>query len=100
MTENSVLLQSNYSGLTGLVEFDTKGMRSNIAIDVMYLDQKGLNKIGNFKPNTIERLSFLTLTEEIDESEDRPINEMTFNVIISVVSLMISYLEFSFPKIW
>lgn len=59
----------------------------------MYLDQKGLNKIGAYKPNSVERLSFLPQYEEIDESGDRPINEMTFNVIISVVSLKLGTLS-------
>lgn len=52
----------------------------------MYLNDKGFNKIGSYKPNNAERLSFLPLTEEIIDSEDRKINEMTFNVIISVVN--------------
>lgn len=54
----------------------------------MSLDIKGLNKIGSFKPSTNERLTFLPPVAEVyNPDEYRPINEMTFNVIISVVLL-------------
>lgn len=53
----------------------------------MFLNVKGFNKIGSYRPNNADRLTFLPPTEEIDDGlDDRPINEMTFNVIISVVN--------------
>lgn len=70
-----------------MIEFDTKGLRSNIEIDVMSLHTGGLTKIGTFKTSTIERLTFLPPPPEIfDPNENRPINEMTFNVIVALVS--------------
>lgn len=99
-------LQSNYSGLTRQIEFDTKGFRSNVEIDIMSLSANGLDKIGTFKPinnellykyadpsasmgtNPNQRLSFFPPKAEIlGSDEDRPINEMTFNVMVSEVFL-------------
>lgn len=54
----------------------------------MNLDETGLNKVGSFKPNAIERLVFKPQKSEIiDPDENRPISDMTFNVIISAVRL-------------
>lgn len=95
-------LQSNYSGLTRQIEFDTKGVRSNVEIDIMSLGVTGLDKIGTFKPvnnellykyadpsmatNLNQRLTFFPPKDEVlGSDEDRPINEMTFNVIVSEV---------------
>lgn len=79
-------LETNYSGLTGQVEFDTSGTRSNVEIDVMILTVDGLNKTGSFKPTNTERLSFLPQNNEDSNSDELPINQKTFKVIISVVS--------------
>lgn len=72
--------------MTRLIEFDPKGLRSNVEIDLMSLSIIGLNKIGTFKLSNSERLTFLPpLIEEYNTDENTPINEMTFNVIISEV---------------
>lgn len=63
----------------------------------MSLDIKGLNKIGSFKPSSNERLNFLPPVVEVyDPDEYRPINEMTFNVIIPVVIFIILIRTFIF----
>lgn len=68
------------------MEFDTSGTRSNVEIDVMILTVDGLNKTGSFKPTNTERLSFLPQNNEDSNSDELPINQKTFKVIISVVS--------------
>lgn len=69
-----------------MIEFDTKRLRSNVKIDIMCLDGNGLNKIGEFKTNDHEPVSFFPVTENVVQSdENKPINEMTFKVIIFVV---------------
>lgn len=78
--------QSNYTGLTGLVEFDTQGLRSNVEIDVLKLDSKGLTQIGSFKPTNTEILTFLPIIEEQIDTDDLPLSATKFNVIISEVS--------------
>lgn len=69
-----------------MIEFDTKRLRSNVKIDIMCLDESRLNKIGEFKTNDYEPVSFFPVTEKaVQSDENKPINEMTFKVIISVV---------------
>lgn len=36
-------------GLTGLIEFDAEGFRSTVSLDVMYVTNKGLQKVNLFK---------------------------------------------------
>lgn len=73
--------QSNYTGLTGAVEFDTKGLRSNLEIEIVYLNEKGLPKAGSFKP---PNLNFLPVKEERVNDENLPISEQTFIVKIAI----------------
>lgn len=79
-------MQSNYTGLTGIIEFDTKGTRSNVEIDVMTLDAKGFTKFGSFNPTRIPRLSILPVEENFVDTSDLPIDQMTFTVITALVS--------------
>lgn len=83
-------VQSNYSGLTGQVEFDSTGIRSDIEIDVMSLDAGGLKKIGSFKP-TRETYPYMPVTdqkEEVVDTSNLPIDQMTFTVITSLVRIV------------
>lgn len=52
----------------------------------MYLSDKGQQKAGTFKPTSNEKLTFLPIEEDDINSDDLPITEMTFNVIIAIVS--------------
>lgn len=68
-----------------MVEFDTRGLRSNVEIDVMSLETKGLRKVGIYKPTG---LVFLPPVEDpTDVNEYRPINEMTFKVLVGLVNI-------------
>lgn len=81
-----LLNQSNYTGLTGIIEFDTKGIRSNVEIDIMSLDAKGLKQIGSFKPTRKQRLNILAVEEDFVDTTDLPLDQMTFTVITALVS--------------
>lgn len=89
LNKNSIEIfinQAYTSGLTGPVEFDTNGVRSNVGIDVMYLDAKGLNKLGTFKPSTLPRLTFEPRIDDHVDNDDLPIEEKFFRVAIAMVS--------------
>lgn len=79
-------MQKKYSGLTGQIEFDNSLLRSEVEIDVLILTEDGLNKTGKFKPSDPERLVFLNRTDDDSNSDDLPISQKTFKVVISVVS--------------
>lgn len=83
---------SNFTGLSGLLEFDTeKGKRTNVAIDILNLDdEKGLKKTGLFQlvpTNNTMRLTFIPKPKE--EASDA-IEDQTFNVVISLVCVVYS----------
>lgn len=80
-------LQTNYTGLSGIVEFDTKGVRSNVRIDIMSLKSDGIKNVGYFKATDDPRLTIFPQEEESISSDDLPINEMKFIVIIALVSV-------------
>lgn len=42
--------QSNYTGLSGVVEFDTNGLRSNVQIDILSLEPEGLIPVSCYNP--------------------------------------------------
>lgn len=71
--------------MTGQVEFDNSGSRSNVEIDVLTLTVYGLNRTGSFKPTNTDRLTIEVQNDENSNSDDLPINQKTFTVIISVV---------------
>lgn len=69
------------------MEFDSTGIRSDIEIDVMSLDAGGLKKIGSFKP-TREKYPYMPVEdqkEEVLDTSNLPIDQMTFTVITSLV---------------
>lgn len=92
---------SSYSGLTGPFEF-TGSKRSNVAVDILNLDDNGLKKVGTFQlipTNQTMRLIFLPKPKE-EESED--IKDQLFRVVISLVCVAYSkisiILKTSFSK--
>lgn len=69
-----------------MIEFDTNRVRSNVEIDIMTLNSKGLNRTGLFKPLEINRLTFYPQAEDTEsQNETKPINQMTFKVIVAMV---------------
>lgn len=80
--------QNFHNGLTGVIEFDTQGLRSNISVDIMDLRWDGLNKIGNWRSEGNYRVNF-TKVEAVEIEGDKdlvPISNKTFKVIIAIVS--------------
>lgn len=89
---------SSYSGLTGSFEFDAfVRKRSNVAVEILNLDDKGLKKIGSFQlipTNQTMRLIFLPKPKE-EQSEE--IEDQNFKVVISLVCVY-STIPMSFSK--
>lgn len=52
MATQFLIFQIKYDGISGRIEFDNVGVRSNITIDVLSLSEDGLNAIGNWTVNT------------------------------------------------
>lgn len=81
---------SNYTGLTGAFEFDSYGKRSNVAIDILNLDdEKGLKKSGSFQLSPANQTMRLTFLEKPKEEASDAIEAQTFNVVISLVCVCV-----------
>lgn len=82
-----ICFQSLHNGLTGDIEFDNHGLRSNISVDIMDLRWDGLNKIGNWKSEGNYRVNFTKVEAPPNESDKDygPISNKTFRVIIALV---------------
>lgn len=84
-TKTNISLQCNYTGLTGPIEFDTFGIRSNIEVDVMVLKPSGLQKTGTYKPSNKPKLNIIPIEEVVIDESDLTIDKMTFTVITALV---------------
>lgn len=84
-------IQSLHSGLTGDIEFDNHGLRSNISVDIMDLRWDGLRKIGNWKSEGNYRVNFTKVEAPTTDSDKDygPITNKTFRVIIAIVNTFI-----------
>lgn len=77
---------SNYTGLTGAFEFDSAGKRSNVAIDIMSLnDDKGLQKVGSFQLLPKDQDKRVTFLPKPAGAASEEIEDQTFKVVISLV---------------
>lgn len=78
-------MQSQIRGLTGDIEFDVKGKRTNFQLDIVELSGSGLNKVGTW--NSTAGLSMARQTvippNEIDTSS---LKNTTFVVLTALVS--------------
>lgn len=89
--------QSLHNGLTGDIEFDTHGLRSNFTVDIMDLRWDGLSKIGNWKSEGNYRVNFTKVEPTLSnyDKDYGPISNKTFRVIIALVNILI----YDFPDI-
>ena len=46
------IFKVNMTGLTGIVEFDSLGFRTNFGLDIVELNTAGLSKVGSWSKNT------------------------------------------------
>lgn len=78
------LLQSEVTGLSGLIKFDHEGFRSDFKLDIIELTSEGLIKKGTW--NTTEGVNFTQTIETEDEANSKmDLRNVTFVVMISMV---------------
>lgn len=70
-------------GLTGEIQFDNEGRRSNIAVEVIELGSHGPFQIGVW--NTTEGFTVTREAPVIDNSDDGSIKNKTFIVLTALV---------------
>lgn len=83
------IFQSLHNGLTGGIEFDNHGLRSNITVDIMDLRWDGLNRIGNWKSEGNYRVNLTKVEAPLNDNDKDygPISNKTFRVIIAIVNI-------------
>lgn len=69
--------------MSGEIQFDNEGRRSNIAVEVLELGSAGVFQIGLW--NTSEGLTVTREAPRIDNSDDGSIKNKTFIVMIALV---------------
>merc|ERR1712128_279391 len=86
-----------FVGLSGPIKFDTSGLRTQFAMDLMELQMTGLTKVGTW--NTLDRLGSAREEEEkIDGGEVDPMANKTF-VICAVLNPPYTMYVESFEKL-
>jgi len=86
-----------FIGLSGPIKFDTSGLRTQFAMDLMELQMTGLTKVGTW--NTLDRLGSARAEEEkLDGGEVDPMANKTF-VICAVLNPPYTMYVESFEKL-
>lgn len=81
--------QSQVHGLTGLVKFDNRGLRKNIAVDVIELTSSGIIKVGTW--NTSEGLNITRSYESTSVIDDGSLRNKSFIVLLTLVNFRINH---------
>jgi hypothetical protein len=77
--------QSKLHGLTGLVQFDNEGLRTNIALDIMELSYNGLHRIGTWNSTENDGLRITRLLPPPSGQENESLQNKTFIVLTALV---------------
>lgn len=78
-------LQTVIKGLTGEIKFDNKGIRSQIQLDVLELQEMGLQKVGSWNNTAKLNMTRDGVPSQVDEGS-QSLSNTTFTVITSLVS--------------
>lgn len=87
-TISGIVKNTKYEGLTGLIEFDNEGLRTNFNLDILELHEKGIGKIGTW--NHSKGISITRATTEDINDDPLSLRNKTFIVITCLVSGTIS----------
>jgi len=77
--------QSVLHGLTGLVQFDNEGSRTNIALDIMELSYNGLQRIGTWNSTENDGLRITRLVPPPSGQDSDSLQNKTFIVLTALV---------------
>jgi hypothetical protein len=77
--------QSILHGLTGLVQFDNEGLRTNIALDIMELSYSGLQRIGTWNSTENEGLRITRPLRPPSGQDSESLQNRTFIVLTALV---------------
>ncbi|XP_042896248.1 glutamate receptor ionotropic, kainate 2-like [Parasteatoda tepidariorum] len=83
------------TGLSGLIEFDPEGFRSAVSLDVMYVTQQGLKKIGYILPDK----GINVTSPESSDFEYTDLENSHFKVATVIVDPYTMYAESSEKKV-
>ncbi|XP_063242513.1 glutamate receptor ionotropic, kainate 2-like isoform X1 [Bacillus rossius redtenbacheri] len=85
---------SSFKGLSGLVQFDNEGFRSNFKLDVLKLTSAGLKQVGNW--HSAEGLNVSNVIEDEPLSTDE--NTLRNKTLIVLISLTKPYIMTKISK--
>ena len=77
--------QSMLHGLTGMVQFDNEGLRTNIALDIMELSYNGLQLVGTWNSTESDGLRMTRLVPPASRQESESLQNKTFIVLTALV---------------
>lgn len=72
-------------GLTGLIQFDNQGFRSQFTLDVMHLQEGGLINVGTWNTTSGLLININTPTTSISEIDDGTLKNVSFTIITALV---------------
>lgn len=76
--------QSMLHGLTGMVQFDNEGLRTNIALDIMELSYNGLQLVGTWNSTESDGLRITRLVSPASRQESESLQNKTFIVLTAL----------------
>lgn len=72
-------------GLTGMVQFDNEGLRTNIVLDIMELSYNGLQRIGTWNSSGSDGLRITRLLPPPSGQDSESLQNKTFIVLTALV---------------
>ncbi|XP_022247281.1 glutamate receptor ionotropic, kainate 1-like [Limulus polyphemus] len=75
----NIMKETKFKGLTGFVEFDQNGTRTNFSLDILELKEEGLRKVGTW--NTQFGIQFSTKYEKLVGDVLRQLRNRTLEVV-------------------
>jgi hypothetical protein len=78
-------------GLTGVVQFDNEGFRTNIVLDIMELSYNGLQRVGTW--NSSGKLNITRMFIPASAHDSESLHNRTFRVLTALVSPVLHKLK-------
>lgn len=79
------------NGITGKIDFDNAGLRSNISVDILELTEFGLEKIGTWMYGIDDSVERLKINRQPTTSSRMPIDDNTLrNKSLIIITALVT----------
>lgn len=83
-------LKVKYDGITGKIEFDNAGVRSNITVDILEVNEFGLEKVGTWMYGIENSADRLKINRQPTPPSRMPIDDNTLrNKSLTIITALV-----------